>query len=72
MDQNVAALLVQAQRPGAVGLMAIQQGVARRSATKTKLIEHATKLIQRAQRQTRIMRRKELMSRARKLSSIRL
>mgnify|MGYP001499070320 FL=1 len=39
----------------AVGLKAIEQGVAGRSLTKMKLIENATKIIERAQRQTRVL-----------------
>jgi hypothetical protein len=39
----------------AVALKAIEQGVAKRSATKTQLIENATKIIRRAQLQTKTL-----------------
>jgi len=39
----------------AVGLKAIEQGVAKKSPSKAQLIELATKAIQRAQRQTKVL-----------------
>ena len=46
----------------AVGLKAIEQGVARKSLTKMELIENATKMIQRAQRQTSVMMREGIIA----------
>ena len=46
----------------AVGLKAIEQGVARKSLTQAELVEHATKIIQRAQRQTKVLMREGVIA----------
>jgi malate dehydrogenase (oxaloacetate-decarboxylating) len=46
----------------AVGLKAIEQGVAKKSLTKMKLIENATKMIHRAQRQTSVMMKEGIIA----------
>jgi malate dehydrogenase (oxaloacetate-decarboxylating) len=46
----------------AVGLKAIEQGVAKKSLTKMKLIENATKMIRRAQRQTSVMMKEGIIA----------
>jgi malate dehydrogenase (oxaloacetate-decarboxylating) len=46
----------------AVGLKAIEQGVARKSLTQAELVEHATKIIQRAQRETKVLMREGVIA----------
>ncbi len=46
----------------AVGLKAIEQGVARKALSKMALIENATKMIQRAQRQTSVMMKEGIIA----------
>ena len=46
----------------AVGLKAIEQGVARKSLTQAELVEHATKIIERAQRQTKVLMREGVIA----------
>ena len=46
----------------AVGLKAIKQGVARKSLTQAELVEHATKIIERAQRQTKVLMREGVIA----------
>lgn len=46
----------------AVGLKAIEQGVARKSLTQAELVKHATKIIQRAQLQTKVLMREGVIA----------
>lgn len=40
----------------------LEQGVARKSLTKAELVEHATKVIQRAQRQTKVLMKEGIIA----------
>jgi malate dehydrogenase (oxaloacetate-decarboxylating) len=55
----------------AVGLKAMEQGLARKSLTQAELVEHATKVIHRAQRQTKVLMREGVIAPIEQQSSAR-